>query len=276
MSKIITVNKFLKQQVDYKRLNKRIVLMSGSFDLYHPGHVDILRKAKRYGDILVILLNSDSSIRKYKGRNRPIFNQKERAKILESNQHIDHIIIFPEINPKKYFSLIKPEVFCNGLDWSKDFIGREILEQNRCKLVFFKRAALSASNIIERIIRISSIREKNGLIFDEPLFNRLASDTEVSQKLKVLSKEKEIYIISQDNKIFCLGSNKQIRKKNIVDTLLFMAKSNDFVLNHSYLISSRSDLIESAKEVNVHPMFFDMQNPDFKKSFLAFINKIMV
>lgn len=119
MAKVISISKlpnFLK-----KSKKKKTVLAGGCFDVLHPGHVIFLQKAKKAGDILIVLLESDERVRTLKGISRPVHNQKERALILSALQPVDFIILLPNLNDKKYDEIllkIKPDIIAitRGID----------------------------------------------------------------------------------------------------------------------------------------------------------------
>jgi rfaE bifunctional protein nucleotidyltransferase chain/domain len=101
---------------------KKIVFTNGCFDILHVGHVDYLSKAKRLGDVLVIGLNSDSSVRKIKGKHRPVNRQLDRATVLSALSSVDYIAIFGEATPEKLIRCLKPDILVKGGDWKIDNI----------------------------------------------------------------------------------------------------------------------------------------------------------
>lgn len=108
---------------------KRIVFTNGCFDILHPGHINYLKKSKSLGDILIIGLNSDSSVRKLKGKGRPITTQKKRAETLASLEFVDFVAVFNELTPIKLIKKLKPHVLVKGADWKKkDVVGRSFVE----------------------------------------------------------------------------------------------------------------------------------------------------
>jgi rfaE bifunctional protein nucleotidyltransferase chain/domain len=100
-----------------KLKNKKIVFTNGCFDILHAGHVDYLKKAKRLGDLLIVGLNSDESVKRIKGANRPINSEFMRAKVLSSLEVVDKIIIFKEDTPELLVKKIKPDIYVKGGDW---------------------------------------------------------------------------------------------------------------------------------------------------------------
>jgi D-beta-D-heptose 7-phosphate kinase/D-beta-D-heptose 1-phosphate adenosyltransferase len=138
-----------------KAKGNRIVFTNGCFDLLHIGHIRYLEKARTLGDILVVGVNSDSSVRKLKGSKRPVLPVKERAEILSGLECVDYITIFDEIDPLKLITSLKPNVLVKGGDWTKEqIVGREVVERSGGEVVIipFIRGA-STSNLIETILK---------------------------------------------------------------------------------------------------------------------------
>ena len=102
--------------------NKKIVFTNGCFDIIHPGHIHVLSQAKLLGDILVVGLNSDKSVKKLKGKERPLVNESDRAKILLSIKYVDYVTIFDESTPKDIIEKIKPDTLVKGGDYIVDDI----------------------------------------------------------------------------------------------------------------------------------------------------------
>ena len=128
---------------------KKIIFTNGCFDILHAGHVKYLEEAKSYGDILILGLNADSSVRKLKGPTRPINNQDDRAYILASLESVDYVVIFEEETPYELIKLIQPHVLVKGGDYEgKDVVGQDIAQELR--LVQFVDGK-STSKIIQRI-----------------------------------------------------------------------------------------------------------------------------
>jgi rfaE bifunctional protein nucleotidyltransferase chain/domain len=131
LSKIKELKELLPIVEKLKKEKKRIVFTNGCFDLLHPGHIRLLRQAKSLGDILIIGLNSDSSVKQIKASSRPIIKQEERAEILAALEMVDYIVFFNETDPAKLISAIMPDVLVKGGDWAKeDIIGRQTVEEN--------------------------------------------------------------------------------------------------------------------------------------------------
>ena len=140
-----------------RRAGRRVVLTNGCFDLLHPGHVEYLETAKSFGDVLVVALNSDRSVRTLKGAGRPIMPQRARAGLLAGLAAVDHVVIFNGTRATRVMRALEPDVYVKGGDYTVgtlDAEERSALEGcgARIKLVKFK-AGYSTSAIIARIKR---------------------------------------------------------------------------------------------------------------------------
>ena len=112
-----------------KRNGGRIVFTNGCFDLLHPGHVRCLAEARALGDLLVVAVNSDASVRDNKGADRPLVPQQDRAEVLAALASVDYVTIFDEPTPRQLIARVLPDVLVKGADWSLDEIaGREEVE----------------------------------------------------------------------------------------------------------------------------------------------------
>ena len=125
-----------KKYENWKKLNKTIVFTNGCFDLLHKGHIDLLYKASTYGDKLVVGINSDESVRKLKGENRPIENQNIRKKKLMKLKFVDEVPIFQESTPLKIIKTICPNVLIKGDDYNiSEIIGAEFVTSMGGKVI---------------------------------------------------------------------------------------------------------------------------------------------
>ena len=121
--------KLIREQL--KQQNKKVVFTNGCFDLIHSGHVDYLVKAKEMGDVLILALNTDSSIKRIKGIKRPILEQDERAFIVSNLKPVDYVTFFEEDTPAEIISDLIPDILVKGADWAIDkIVGREFVEAN--------------------------------------------------------------------------------------------------------------------------------------------------
>jgi len=138
-----------------KKQGKRIVTYNGSFDVLHVGHIKSIQEAKAQGDILIILLNSDASIRIYKGPNRPIVSQRERIIMIAAIDAVDYVSVFNDINPKKVLARIKPNVHCNGSDWGRSCIERKVVEENGGRICILRwERGHSTTDLIKKILDV--------------------------------------------------------------------------------------------------------------------------
>ncbi|MCS6957106.1 MAG: D-glycero-beta-D-manno-heptose 1-phosphate adenylyltransferase [Aquificaceae bacterium] len=138
------------------REEKTIVFTNGCFDLMHAGHAHYLKKAKELGDILVVGLNSDNSVRRIKGPKRPIVPQEMRAYLLDSLKPVDYVVIFEEDTPERLIRAIRPHVLVKGADWDiKDIVGADFVLSygGRVERVAFQ-FELSTSAIIRRVLEL--------------------------------------------------------------------------------------------------------------------------
>lgn len=139
-----------------KAKGKKVVFTNGCFDVLHVGHVRYLRKAKTYGDVLVVGLNTDRSVKLIKGEKRPILPEKERAEILAALEFVDYVVPFDEPDPLRLVEVLKPNMLVKGADWPRDrIVGREIVEKIGGRVVrvpLVPRA--SSTGVIEKIIKV--------------------------------------------------------------------------------------------------------------------------
>jgi D-beta-D-heptose 7-phosphate kinase / D-beta-D-heptose 1-phosphate adenosyltransferase len=138
-----------------KRKGRRVAFTNGCFDLLHVGHVKYLQKARTYGDLLVLGLNSDASVRRLKGEKRPLIGQSERAHILAALDCIDYVVIFDEDTPIRLLESLRPDVLVKGGDYTPDrVVGKDLVESygGRVELVDFVDGK-STTNIIDKILQ---------------------------------------------------------------------------------------------------------------------------
>lgn len=134
-SKIFTKKSLENQLSIWRFKNKKLVFTNGCFDILHLGHIDYLSKAKSFGDILIIGLNTDISVRKIKGKNRPITNENSRANILASLLFVDAIILFDEETPYNLINFVQPDVLVKGSDYKiDDIVGYDIVKAKGGKI----------------------------------------------------------------------------------------------------------------------------------------------
>ena len=118
MGKLIEQSKIEELTNQIKKQGKTIVATNGCFDILHVGHVRYLKKSKEFGDVLIVGLNSDASVRSIKGPNRPINNEFDRAEVLCALNSVDYVVLFDEDSPRDLLELIKPNVYTKGADYT--------------------------------------------------------------------------------------------------------------------------------------------------------------
>ena len=131
----------------------RIVFTNGVFDLLHPGHVRYLQHARNLGDMLVVGLNADASVRRNKGADRPIIPEHERAEVLAALECVDAVVVFGEDTPAEIVRLVQPDILVKGADWPADqIVGRDTVEARGGRVVLVPvEQGHSTSAIVERV-----------------------------------------------------------------------------------------------------------------------------
>ena len=152
-SKIRNIKSLENELQWHRKQGKKIVFTNGCFDILHYGHIECLKFCKKSGDIVIVGLNSDSSIRRIKGVDRPINNQNERASVLCALENVDYVVVFDEDNPFDLISQIVPDILIKGEDWAKkEIIGEQFVESHGGKVL---RAplikGLSSTAVIKKI-----------------------------------------------------------------------------------------------------------------------------
>jgi len=152
---VLSLKKLKELRKKWKRQGKKLVFTNGCFDLLHLGHIRYLKKAKSLGDILVVGLNSDRSVKKIKGEKRPILPEKERAEILSSLWFVDYVVLFNEETPERLIRELEPDVLVKGADWKlKEIVGADLV---RSRGGVVRRIPLyksrSTTSVIDEIIR---------------------------------------------------------------------------------------------------------------------------
>ena len=152
MGKILKREEILKTIEKLKNENKTIVFTNGCFDILHVGHVRYLKESAKYGDILIVGLNSDSSVKKLKGESRPINNENDRAEILSALYFVDYIVIFDENTPENLLDEIKPDIYTKGADYTIETLPEaKTVLKNGGKVEFINLVeGKSTTNIIKK------------------------------------------------------------------------------------------------------------------------------
>lgn len=156
MQKIVALKRLLKELAVERKTGAKVVFTNGCFDIIHAGHVRYLKKAAALGDVLVLGLNSDRSVRVIKGEKRPIVPQAERAEVLAALASVDYVVIFNEPTPIRLIEAILPDVLVKGADWAAGkIVGADAVKKNNGRI---RRVTLvkgrSTTNIIKRILEL--------------------------------------------------------------------------------------------------------------------------
>lgn len=152
-AKIKSLDELKDLSAKAREKGKTIVLTNGCFDLLHRGHLHVLRQAKACGDILIVAVNSDRSIKKIKGPGRPVLPEADRAELLATMEMVDYVVLFDESDPHKVVEALRPHVLAKGGDWNKEkIIGADVVERNggRVAVIPYLKG-FSTTDIIERI-----------------------------------------------------------------------------------------------------------------------------
>ena len=152
-NKIFDLQLLMKKIEKWRSENKKIVFTNGCFDLIHLGHIEILARSADYGDKLIIGVNSDLSIKKLKGENRPIIEESSRIKQLSALEFVDAVVLFDEETPIKLIETIKPDVITKGGDYTaKNVVGNEVVSQKSGEVVIIPLTqGYSTTSILNKI-----------------------------------------------------------------------------------------------------------------------------
>lgn len=153
MNKILARDVLQKKLEELRKKGNKIAFTNGCFDILHVGHVRYLREAKKTADVLVLALNSDSSVRSIKGEKRPLVTENERAEVLAALEFIDFVTIFEELTPLELINYLKPDVLIKGGDWPEEkVVGREEVKQWGGKVAIIPEVeGKSTTNVVEKI-----------------------------------------------------------------------------------------------------------------------------
>lgn len=151
---INTLDEIVAYCNNYKADDKKIVFTNGCFDILHSGHVDYLTKAKSVGDVLIVAINSDKSVRSIKGDSRPVLEESDRAFLVQNLKPVDHVFLFDEDTPAKVIDAIIPDVLVKGADWDESqIVGRDSVVNNGGSIERIDFVSqLSTSKIIDKIL----------------------------------------------------------------------------------------------------------------------------
>lgn len=154
MGRVISLEELVTLREQFRRNNKKVVFTNGCFDIIHRGHVEYLVKAKALGDILIVGINTDRSVQKVKGENRPIISQDDRVFIVSNLIPVDYVCLFEQETPLELISALVPDVLIKGADWGiGDVVGKDVVEQaGGCVATIDYVPNRSTTGIIEEIL----------------------------------------------------------------------------------------------------------------------------
>jgi D-glycero-beta-D-manno-heptose 1-phosphate adenylyltransferase len=143
----------VEQRARWKQARQCVVFTNGCYDLLHPGHIRLLEQARSLGDVLILALNSDASVRRMKGPSRPLIPERERMEMALALQAVDAVILFDEETPRDLIAEVLPDVLIKGADWSHFIAGREEVEAAGGQVLTVPlEPGYSTTNIVERIL----------------------------------------------------------------------------------------------------------------------------
>ncbi|MEN8211079.1 MAG: D-glycero-beta-D-manno-heptose 1-phosphate adenylyltransferase [Thermodesulfobacteriota bacterium] len=153
MGKIATLSEIRVLSKKYRDAKKTIVFTNGCFDILHAGHVKYLNHAANLGDILVLGLNSDISVKLIKGENRPVIGQEHRSEVVAALSSVDYVVLFDDPDPEALIKVIMPDILVKGADWPEDqIIGGEFVKKNKGRIERVDlEPGISTTTIIKRI-----------------------------------------------------------------------------------------------------------------------------
>ncbi len=153
MGRVISKDELIEAAGPDARGVRRVVFTNGCFDLLHPGHIRSLERARSLGDLLVVGINSDHSVRQLKGTERPLIHERERAEILAALAAVDFVVVFDELTPRELIAALLPDVLVKGADWgASEVVGREEVEAAGGKVVSVPiEPGYSTTRILEKV-----------------------------------------------------------------------------------------------------------------------------
>jgi rfaE bifunctional protein nucleotidyltransferase chain/domain len=156
VKKIFAQEELKKELERIRKEGKTIAFTNGCFDILHVGHVRYLRDAKKTADVLILALNSDSSVRTIKGEKRPLIPQEERADVLAGLESVDYVTIFDEPTPLELINYLKPDVLIKGGDWAEEsIVGRDVVRSWGGRVIVIPEIeGASTTNIVDKVLKV--------------------------------------------------------------------------------------------------------------------------
>jgi len=156
MKNAVSLRKLQKELEPLRKRGRKVVFTNGCFDIIHAGHVRYLEKARSLGDILVVGLNSDASVRAIKGADRPIVPEAERAEVLAALRCVDYVVVFNEPTPLRLIKALRPDILVKGSDWAAhEIVGGDVVRESGGRVSRIRLLkGRSTTNIIRKILKL--------------------------------------------------------------------------------------------------------------------------
>jgi rfaE bifunctional protein nucleotidyltransferase chain/domain len=153
VGRIYTREELVAARGEWKRAGKTVVFTNGCYDILHPGHVRLLERARSLGDVLILALNTDASVRRLKGPSRPLLAERQRMELAAALEAVDAVTLFDEDTPRELIAAVLPDILVKGADWAHWIAGREEVEGAGGKvLALTLEPGYSTTNIVEEIL----------------------------------------------------------------------------------------------------------------------------
>lgn len=154
MGQFYSRDQLISARAQWKAQGRKVVFTNGCYDILHPGHIRLLERSRSLGDVLILALNTDSSVQRMKGPKRPFLNEQQRVEIASHLQAVDAITLFDEDTPRELIAAVLPDVLIKGADWSHFIAGREEVEAAGGEVLALPlEPGFSTTNIVDEIVR---------------------------------------------------------------------------------------------------------------------------
>lgn len=154
MGTFYTREELVTKRAEWKRAGKTVVFTNGCYDILHPGHIRLLERSKSLGDVLILALNTDASVRRLKGPSRPLISESERAEMALALEAVDAVTFFDEDTPRELIAAVLPDILVKGADWSHFIAGREEVEASGGKVLALPlEPGYSTTNVVDQILQ---------------------------------------------------------------------------------------------------------------------------
>jgi rfaE bifunctional protein nucleotidyltransferase chain/domain len=155
LGQFYTREQLLRERAEWKRAGKKVVFTNGCYDVLHPGHIRLLEAARSLGDILILALNTDSSVQRLKGPTRPLIRENQRAELAAALEAVDAVTFFDEDTPRDLIAAVLPDVLIKGADWAHFIAGREEVEAAGGQVLALPlEPGYSTTGILEKVLAL--------------------------------------------------------------------------------------------------------------------------